>query len=199
MVSCRSTDINVTSTDTERSKLQRRRGFCLGQVPNATQADGSIFFWKNVGDVNFSQVDIPTTDDGVGTGFESIASLQQLPANVDTLKIRYGGSGALRTLRFCVTTTTTTPGGDLIGDPHIHTFKGELLGLEVWTDLPRSEKQGWWELPGSAENLTTKWQIGSIWIQILNFTTYFHPLTTSHRIHGTGIFTYTFTIEINHS
>ena len=82
------------------------------QIPSATQEDGSIFFWKNFGDANFSQVDIPTTGDSQGTGFQSIASLQELPVNVSTLKIRYGGSGALRTLRFCQTTTTTMGGGN---------------------------------------------------------------------------------------
>lgn len=86
---------------------------------------GSVFSWKNVGDVDYSNVPIPTTDDKKGTGFEKIADLAALPDDVQFLKIKYAGSGALRTLRFCETTTTTTPVGDVIGDPHIHTFEGE--------------------------------------------------------------------------
>ena len=98
---------------------------------------GSTFSWQNVGDADFSTAIIPQTEDSEGTGFVSIANLTVLPADVEKLQIVYAGSGALRTIRFCETTTSTTPGGDLppspptttggdvIGDPHIHTFEGE--------------------------------------------------------------------------
>ena len=65
--------------------------FFWGASSKRTQADGSIFSWKNVGDTEFSEVDIPATGNSAGTGFQSMASLQEIPANVDTLKICYGG------------------------------------------------------------------------------------------------------------
>ena len=109
-----------------------------------------------------------------------------------------GGSGALRTLRFCQTTTTTNTitGGDVIGDPHIHTFEGEHLGLKFrkvfvsfcgeicWLRTLRVLKRKGWMAGTSLESekmiICNYWHDGSIWnIRFYVFLpfTYRHPLT----------------------
>lgn len=82
------------------------------------QNDDLQIFWNSDGTPGNAFA--PGTGGVDGTGSELFLNKEK----VTTWSLRFTASGGVNGVRYCGTTTTTTPGGDVTGDPHIRTLDG---------------------------------------------------------------------------